>query len=164
MGIDIYLHWSDMTQQDREAQITGYEVSGRAGSIGYLREADHGTPYATKVLMPEAFDDEDRRDENYIGTLIPVHVLRERLPTAIETAHERGRTVYGDPKGYGAMANVLEAFVAKAEELAAAGKIPRVLARIHRRDVAMPVRPGMRGKGERDSEGLVPPRNRDGLP
>ena len=29
------------------------------GHVGYLREAYHGAPYATRVLMPEAFDREN---------------------------------------------------------------------------------------------------------
>ena len=56
MGIDIYAKWSGMTREESKAQITGFDTA--AGQVGYLREAYHGEPYATRVLVPEAFEDE----------------------------------------------------------------------------------------------------------
>ncbi len=53
MGIDIYLRWESMTEAERDAQQLGFSVVH--GHVGYLREAFHGAPYATHVLMPEAF-------------------------------------------------------------------------------------------------------------
>ncbi len=53
MGIDIYMTWDDMTEDDVENQFTGFDTT--AGDIGYLREAYHGGPYATETLVPEAF-------------------------------------------------------------------------------------------------------------
>ncbi len=53
MGIDLYAKWEGMTVQEAEDQITGFSVT--AGSVGYLREAYHGDPYATIWLAPEAF-------------------------------------------------------------------------------------------------------------
>lgn len=88
MGIDIYVSWPGMTKEEREAQHTGFSVVH--GNVGYLREAYHGGPYATKVLVPEAFDD----DAMYYGAEIPASVLRERLPDALEAARTRARRVY----------------------------------------------------------------------
>lgn len=42
-----------MTEHERRAQQTGFSVVH--GHVGYLREAYHGEPYATRVLVPEAF-------------------------------------------------------------------------------------------------------------
>ena len=53
MGIDIYATWAGMTPQERALQYTGFSVIN--GEVGYLREAYHGKPYATQVLVPEAF-------------------------------------------------------------------------------------------------------------
>ena len=53
MGIDIYMNWDDMTDDEKQAQYTGFD--GTAGNVGYLREAYHGEPYATDTLVPEAF-------------------------------------------------------------------------------------------------------------
>ena len=54
MGIDIYAQWDGMTAQEEAAQVTGFSIEH--GHVGYLREAYHGEPYATKVLVPEAFE------------------------------------------------------------------------------------------------------------
>ena len=54
MGIDIYMHWDDMTDDEVRAQFTGFDTT--AGNVGYLREAYHGGPYATETLVPEAFE------------------------------------------------------------------------------------------------------------
>jgi len=54
MGIDIYAEWRNMTPEESNAQITGFDAT--AGRVGYLREAYHGEPYATQVLVPEAFE------------------------------------------------------------------------------------------------------------
>ncbi len=51
MGIDIYARWRGMTSAQADAQITCFSV--KAGQVGYLREAYHGEPYATRVLVPE---------------------------------------------------------------------------------------------------------------
>ena len=49
VGIDIYLRWERMTEAEREAQQFGFSVIH--GHVGYLREAYHGAPYATHVLI-----------------------------------------------------------------------------------------------------------------
>jgi hypothetical protein len=68
MGIDVYAKWDGQTEDEKKAQITGFSIV--AGEVGYLREAYHGGPYATKVLFPECFTDgvegvrEDLSDED----------------------------------------------------------------------------------------------------
>lgn len=56
MGIDVYASWPGMTPADVRAQHTGFSIAH--GHTGYLREAYHGSPYATRTLVPEAFDGE----------------------------------------------------------------------------------------------------------
>jgi hypothetical protein len=75
-----------MTQEEQNAQITGFDAA--AGHVGYLREAYHGEPYATRVLVPEAFEERE--------AAIPVVRLRERLPAALRAAEQREKTVYGE--------------------------------------------------------------------
>lgn len=81
MGIDIYLEWDGMNDEDKGAQRTGFSVT--AGSTGYLREAYHGGPYATKILCREAFESETYRAE------IPAATLRERLTNVTEPAYDQ---------------------------------------------------------------------------
>lgn len=78
MGIDIYLKWNGMTEKERTSQQTGFCTT--AGSVGYLRESYHGGPYATKILVREAFESENCEAE------IPAAVLRERLTHVTEPA------------------------------------------------------------------------------
>jgi hypothetical protein len=85
MGIDIYAHWDRMSMAEQAAQITGFSVEH--GHVGYLREAYHGEPYATKVLVPEAF--------TYGRTRIDAATLQKRLPVALQAAEERERVLYG---------------------------------------------------------------------
>lgn len=84
MGIDIYAEWDGMTEADKAAQVTGFSVEH--GHAGYLREAYHGEPYATKVLVPEAF--EESRVHIYADT------LRDRLPATLIIAEQREREIY----------------------------------------------------------------------
>lgn len=91
MGIDVYLKWPSMTKAEEKKQITGWAID--AGDRGYLREAYHGGPYATKVLMPEGWDDSVKLDDEYYFEL-PAAVMRERLPVAVMTAIYRNHVVY----------------------------------------------------------------------
>ena len=86
MGIDIYAQWSGMTEAEQAAQITGMSVVH--GHVGYLREAYHGEPYATRVLVPEAFDGHGK------PVAIPAALLRKRLPATLAAADMRERTIY----------------------------------------------------------------------
>lgn len=87
MGIDIYAEWRGQTEEEKEAQYTGMSVI--YGHVGYLREAYHGEPYATRFLVREAFESSDGRAS------IPASVLRERLPETLTIVAERERKVYG---------------------------------------------------------------------
>ena len=75
MGIDIYAKWAGQSEQEKEAQITGFSTVH--GHVGYLREAYHGEPYATRVLVPEAFDAPE------CEAAISAATLRERLPETL---------------------------------------------------------------------------------
>lgn len=78
MGIDIYLKWHDMNEDDQTRQFTG--MSTTAGAVGYLREAYHGGPYATRILCREAFEAENCEAQ------IPAETLRDRLTKVTEPA------------------------------------------------------------------------------
>jgi hypothetical protein len=88
MGIDIYARWPGRTAAEIDAQSIGFSIEH--GHVGYLREAYHGEPYATEVLVPEAFDLKANPD----GAHIPAATLRERLPKALATAAARQLLIY----------------------------------------------------------------------
>jgi hypothetical protein len=86
MGIDIYAQWRGQTEKAVAEQAANWLTTG-AGSAGYLREAYHGTPYATMYLFSEAFEEDSQ-------ARIPAEVLRERLPHTLELVEERERLLY----------------------------------------------------------------------
>ncbi len=86
MGIDVYMAWSDMTEEEEKARYTGF--STHSGHVGYLREAYHGGPYATNVLLPECFQD-GNNEHQYDGA-----DLRARLPETVFAALYREAHVY----------------------------------------------------------------------
>jgi hypothetical protein len=93
MGIDIYLNWDGKTEEDQKKQYTGFsEVHGH---VGYLREAYHGGPYATQVLIPEGFIDEDIPEDDK-GVEISNDELQKRLPKVIKTIIIRYKKVYNE--------------------------------------------------------------------
>lgn len=81
MGIDVFLEWEG---QEEERKNNNNEkptwFSATEGHVGYLREAYHGGPYATKMLVREAFESDDYR------AAIPAAVMRERLTNITEPA------------------------------------------------------------------------------
>jgi hypothetical protein len=83
MGIDIYLEWDGMDDESRKAQCTGFSIL--AGGVGYLREAYHGGPYATRILVREAFESDDATAE------IPAAIMRERLTSVTEPVCSKNR-------------------------------------------------------------------------
>ncbi len=85
MGIDIYVKWKGQSQEEHDNQSSSW-FSVTAGKVGYLREAYHGEPYATKFLCPEAFETGQAQ--------IPAATLRERLPTTLALAEKRARKLY----------------------------------------------------------------------
>ena len=86
MGIDIYARWTGQTPDEIAAQYRAV-LSTDAGGVGYLREAYHGEPYATRHLCAEAFEEGK-------GAQIAAAVLRKRLPETLLLAEERERTIY----------------------------------------------------------------------
>lgn len=122
MGIDVYLSWEGQTEEEKKAQITGFSVVH--GHTGYLREAYHGGPYATKVFLdPSKYWDK----ENAVP--IDPKSLRERLDAAKETVIERAHKVYNydesDPEQKKYLLAELKSyddFVALAEEKSSEGK------------------------------------------
>jgi hypothetical protein len=87
MGIDIYAEWREQTDSERAAQVSEW-LSTNSGEVGYLREAYHGEPYATRFLFAEAFDSETG------SARIPAAQLRENLEKALELVEERARKIY----------------------------------------------------------------------
>jgi hypothetical protein len=90
MGIDIFATWKGQTKQEQKQQHDNI-FSIDAGGRGYLREAYHGGPYATKVLLPELWQDNIDPME---GVPIPAHMLRERLGPTLSAALMRQTKVY----------------------------------------------------------------------
>ena len=88
MGIDIYARWRGQTDAEEHAQSTGFSVVHV--HVGYLREAYHGEPYATRYLVPEAFEHPEGRAQ------IPAAVLRERLPQTLALVAVREQIVYDE--------------------------------------------------------------------
>jgi hypothetical protein len=86
MGIDIYAKWRGQHEADEIAQAKAW-LSIEGGHVGYLREAYHGEPYATRYLCAEAFGARD-------GVRIPAAVLKERLPHTLTLVEERERKLY----------------------------------------------------------------------
>jgi hypothetical protein len=86
MGIDIFAKWDGMSQAEEDEQLRAV-FRADLGRLGYLREAYHGEPYATKVLVPEAF--EEHR--------VPIYAARleDRLPATLVVAEAREREIYG---------------------------------------------------------------------
>lgn len=120
MGIDVYLSWDEMTEADKEARYTGFDI--HSGDVGYLREAYHGEPYATMVLVSEEWDTQPRE-----GFDIPNRVLVNRLPDVVAAAKERAMTLYGDSEEEAAeAAKAFEDFVKLHGEMEAKGLNPRI--------------------------------------
>jgi hypothetical protein len=79
MGIDIYLEWEGKDKQPKDDQLN-IGLSTTSGHVGYLREAYHGGPYATHILVKEAFESEDNRAK------IPAAIMLKRLTTKSKAA------------------------------------------------------------------------------
>lgn len=121
MGIDIYMRWDGMTKGDREKQITGFDAT--VGDVGYLREAYHGGPYATRYLVEEAFE------EGAGDIHIPAKELRKRLPLTKDIVIQRAKKVYEeDLKEDDAVVKAFEDFVKLGEALEEEGRKPTIYA------------------------------------
>jgi hypothetical protein len=102
MGIDIYAEWRGQTEAESRAQVTGFSIEH--GHVGYLREAYHGEPYATHVLVPEAFESKDG------AAVIPAATLRKRLPATLKAALKRQKRVYEEDEHHEDTKAVLKSF------------------------------------------------------
>ena len=121
MGIDIYMRWDGMTEEDRDKQITGFDAT--VGEVGYLREAYHGKIFATKYLVKEAFAKD--AGEVYISP----KELRKRLPLTKDIVIQRFRDVYKEEiEEDNAFVKAFEDFVKLAEAVEEEGRKPRVYA------------------------------------
>ena len=92
MGIDIYAQWRGQTDEESQNQYTGFDIL--KGHVGYLREAYHGEPYATKHFVAEAFQSENGK------ALIKASTLRDRLPETLKLASQREVEVYHETDHY----------------------------------------------------------------
>lgn len=86
MGIDVYLRWKGQNESEEKKQYTGYRAD--CGNVGYLREAYHGGPYATKVFVPEGWVDSPELPK------VPAKVLMSRVPAAVMISMYRHHLVY----------------------------------------------------------------------
>lgn len=121
MGIDIYLKWDGQTKSEEKAQLTGFSTSH--GHVGYLREAYHGGPYATRILFSEGFN-----SDNYTITL-ESKILEARLPDAIKATIEREKTIYHATQEEAEscpMIKSLKDFAALHKKLEADGRNPKI--------------------------------------
>lgn len=136
MGIDVYILWPSMTDEDVQRQYTGFRTD--MGHVGYLREAYHGGPYATRILATEGFDPMKHRcavdiqpkargEGQVICARIPAATLRERLPAAVDAVKERARKVYHEELNDASPeVRALYAFVDLYDMLERSGKEPAI--------------------------------------
>ena len=123
MGINVYLKWDGQSEAERRAQYTGFSTVH--GHVGYLREAYHGGPYATKVLIPEGWRPADLDEDGWAS--VPASTLRVRLPAVIAVAKERYAKIYDvaltdDAEQLKAYRDFVELY----ERLESEGKHPRI--------------------------------------
>ena len=121
MGIDIYMRWDGMTEEDRDKQITRFDAT--KGDVGYLREANHGQVFATEYLVKEAF----AKDAGEVH--IPAKELRKRLPLTKEIVIQRAKQVYKEELTEDdAVVKAFEDFVKLSEALEEDGRKPTIYA------------------------------------
>ena len=75
MGIDIFLEWDGMTENEIHD--------------GYVGESYHGEPYATKFMFAEGFTSDNQT------FVITAEQLRSRLLETKRIALERAKKLYG---------------------------------------------------------------------
>ena len=92
MGIDIYATWRNQSDEEREEQFTGFDAL--KGHVGYLREAYHGEPYATRYFVKEAFGAEA------CEARIEAATLKDRLPETLKLVRQRETELYHQTDEY----------------------------------------------------------------
>jgi len=85
MGVDVYMSWNKMTKEEKDARITGYDIS--KGYVGYLR-ASYGMPEECKILsqiFPAKFwEDKNPLPYNFKANVKRVFkLLREYVANAM---------------------------------------------------------------------------------
>jgi len=145
MGVDVYLKWDGMNEDEEKAQFTGFAIN--AVGVGYLRESYGGRELATAVLIPEGWEGGSfqegymyRRGIDEIvldgpasilcamwtdgSVSIPASVLVARLP---ETLAACGRRYEGEGHNLiEQVKNTFSQFVAMYAKLEKEGKRPRI--------------------------------------
>jgi hypothetical protein len=91
MGVDIYMHWKDQSEEEEKAQYTGFSLD--AGAKGYIREAYHGNPMVTMEMFKECFGGNEENTEDK-GVEFTSGKLLSRLPAAIESVLAKQKTRY----------------------------------------------------------------------
>ncbi len=110
-----------MKRKDQMAQFTGFDIT--KGGVGYLREAYHGEPYATKYLCQEAFESQDG------SAKIPSETLKTRLNMTLSLHVVRQKVLYNEDVGPDSpSAKSFVDFVALYEKLEKEGKNPVIKA------------------------------------
>jgi hypothetical protein len=93
MGIDVYLKWDGQTEEEKQAQLTGCSIVH--GHKGYLREAYHGGPYATRVLF-RGIDLEHEDADGYVP--VTAKQLEDNIKEAVFCTLIRELKVYGSQR------------------------------------------------------------------
>ena len=89
-----------------------------------LREAYHGSPYATHYFVQEAFE-----DDKYDGVAIPSDTLLERVPLAVDIHIQRHKEIYKeDVKREDKSARAFGEFAKLVQDLEKQGKNPKIRA------------------------------------
>jgi len=78
MGLDIYLKWDDMTEEDAKAQITGFNIN--SGHKGYLRASYNETMCVELGLLHKVFENK----WNDKGKNVPLKVSQDRIQEVIK--------------------------------------------------------------------------------
>lgn len=108
MGIDVYLSWDGKTEEEQQAQYTGFSTV--AGNAGYLREAYHGSPYATHALFPRDYWEITQEEADAGGKLADIALLKSRLAQTVMVAAYRNAMLYqqGTDPAYVDLADLTE--------------------------------------------------------
>ncbi len=108
MGIDVYLSWDGKTEEEQQAQYTGFSTV--AGNAGYLREAYHGSPYATHALFPRDYWEITQEEADAGGKLADIALLKSRLAQTVMVAAYRNHALYeqGIDQSYAELGDITE--------------------------------------------------------
>jgi hypothetical protein len=81
MGTDVYMEWRKKTKEEKEKQLTGFDIT--KGNVGYLRASIgmHQENSVLRLLFPMKYWEDDCKDEyDFIGNYsMAVKVLKSYL-------------------------------------------------------------------------------------